>query len=77
MKLNLVALAFILCLASGCASGLVVPGDEAAAKPSSDSLSLQIKEAVTANLKVTQDEDVDAIMSTMHSLSPSRAATKA
>lgn len=65
MKLNLVTPILILSLAS------VVSASEIA------SLSLMVKEVIAENLKVTQQEDVDAIMSTMHSMSPNRAATKA
>lgn len=42
-----------------------------------DSLSVQLKQTVTENLSATEAEDIDAIMVTMHSKSPSRAATKA
>lgn len=65
MKLNLVTPILILSLAS------VVSASEIA------SPSLMVKEVFAENLRATQQEDVDAIMSTMHSMSPNRAATKA
>ena len=58
MKLNLVALVLLSFAAA-------VSGKEPA------SPALEIKEVVEANLKATQNEDVEAVMATMHSFTRS------